>query len=458
MNCMNCGIKQKILQLDARVPRYTSYPTAPHFCEIEQGKNEYESALESLPKEEPLSLYLHIPFCPRLCWYCGCNTKITQRYAPVEDYVHLLLREIDIAAEKLAQPKSVSTIHFGGGSPSYLRAVDFDLIMQRLRKHFILTEQTEIAIEVDPRNISEGRVAAYAKNGVNRISLGVQDFDGRVLASVNRPQPFHLSYEAVRLMRAYGIQNINLDLIYGLPHQTPESMKRTIALAMTLEPSRLALFGYAHVPWMKKHMRLIEEGALPDKDLRYDLFETASRELVGNGFDMVGIDHFARADDPLCIAAKTGMLRRNFQGYTTDRAEDLIGLGVSSIGKVGDMYVQNAPDMPGYKSAVLDGKLPVRKYCLVRREDKLRADIIERLMCDFKADMRQICMRHGFEISHFQGEIERLKSYKALGFLTMEDDIVRLKPEARLMARNICAVFDMYLPQNPDQPRHAQAI
>lgn len=454
---MACEIKQKILQLDARVPRYTSYPTAPHFKNPDDNF-EYIDTLNNIDKNSPLSLYIHVPFCPKMCWYCGCNTKVTRRYAPVEDYVYLLLREINILAGALEHKRAVSHIHFGGGSPSYLRAVDFTLITEKLRTSFDIKDTAEIAIEVDPRNVSEGRIAAYAKEGVNRISLGVQDFDDSVLKAVNRQQPFHLSYKTVQLCRTYGINDINIDLIYGLPHQTVETMKRTIALSMTLEPSRVALFGYAHVPWMKKHMRLIEEGTLPDKDLRYDLFETASHEIIRHGFKAVGIDHFARPDDELSIAADNGTMRRNFQGYTTDATDNLIGLGVSSIGKLSDMYVQNAPDMPAYKAAVLDGKLPLKKYCPISDEDKLRAHIIERLMCDFKIDLAETYDTFGYAPDHFSAELHRLETYVTLGFIEVENHIITIKPHARLMARSICAIFDSYLSQPSNTPRHAQAI
>jgi oxygen-independent coproporphyrinogen-3 oxidase len=455
---MGCDLKEKVLSMDARVPRYTSYPTAPHFKPLD-GSDTYEQSLKAIPSGEDLSLYVHVPFCPKLCWYCGCNTKVTKRYAPVEDYVHLVLREIDILSSTLGEDKRpVSHIHFGGGSPSYLRAVDFDLLMNKLRETFSIRDNAEIAIEVDPRNVSEGRVAAYARNGVNRISLGVQDFDETVLTSVNRQQPFHLSYEAVRLFREYGIEDINLDLIYGLPHQSCESMDRTVALAMTLKPSRVALFGYAHVPWMKKHMRLIEEGALPDKDLRYDLFETAGKALIEHGYEAVGIDHFARPEDTLTQASKDGTLHRNFQGYTTDTTRNMIGIGVSSIGKLEGMYVQNAPDMPVYKQAILAGHLPAQKFCPIAEEDRLRADIIERLMCDFSVDVATKCEAHGFSRSHLEHELSQLETYQTLGFLEIKGSRITLTPHARLMARNICSVFDSYLTQNSEQKRHSQAV
>lgn len=454
---MSCALKQKILEMDARVPRYTSYPTAPHFKPLEN-PHVYQGWLKHLPSGADISLYIHIPFCPQLCWYCGCNTKITRRYTPVEDYVHLLLREIDILAAHIGTDRILSNIHFGGGSPGMLRGGDFALIMEKLRTTFHTRKDAEIALELDPRNVTEGRVATYAKHGVNRASLGVQDFDETVLIAVNRPQPFHLSYKAVQLMRHYGINGINLDLIYGLPHQTTNTVKATIDKALLLEPDRIAFFGYAHVPWAKKHMRLIDEDALPNKDMRYDLFQIGSEELQKAGYVPIGIDHFAKKGDSLCSAANAGTLHRNFQGYTTDPCDTLIGLGVSSIGKLPHGYIQNSPAMSAYQKAVLAEELPAAKYCLTRDEDHLRAAVIERLMCDFKADIHTLCKRYDFDAGYLDKELATLETYEALGFITLENGTITIKPEAKLMARSICAVFDAYLTPQDGAPRHAKAI
>ncbi len=453
---MLCNIKEQILQMDGRVPRYTSYPTAPHFKAVEGG--EAESCLQAIAANDALSLYFHVPFCPKLCWYCGCHTKITQRYAPVEDYVHLLLREIDMVHDRLQGRRRVVNIHFGGGSPSYLRANDFVLIMRHISQAFDIDVDADIAIEVDPRNVSESRIKAYAQSGVNRISLGVQDFDEKVLEGVNRAQPFELSLQAVQLCRQYGIEAINLDLIYGLPHQTPETMRRCVEQAMRLEPSRIALFGYAHVPWMKKHMRLIDEGALPDQSMRYDLFEAAKESLLAQGMVMIGIDHFAKPDDELVDAFVAGRLRRNFQGYTVDNAQHLLGFGASAIGKLGDSYIQNSPDMPIYKARILAGVLPIAKVCPISRHDRLRADIIERLMCDFNADVRAIAAYHGADASQFKPEFERLRFYEAKGFVSVDEGRIQVKPHAVLMVRMIAGIFDSYLNEKMDAPRHAQAV
>ena len=455
---MNC-FRDQILTFDARVPRYTSYPTAPQFSPIADEK-EYAQSLVRINAQNNISLYIHVPFCSKLCWYCGCNTKITRRYAPVEDYAHLLLREIDLVAEKLHQDHKICSIHFGGGSPGLLRACDFEMIISKLRSRMNISNASEIAIELDPRGITEGRIATYAKCGVNRVSLGVQDFDEKVLTAVNRQQPFALSYEAVKLLRKYGIEHINVDVMYGLPHQTLETQSRTFEKLLLLKPGRIAFFGYAHVPWMKKHMRLIDETSLPQKDLRFDLFEAGQNFLEENGYVPIGIDHFARPDDALVKAKHDGRLTRNFQGYVDDPSDTFIGLGVSSIGKTKTHYFQNFSDMPSYKNAILGGHLAVAKHCEISKDDEIRAKIIEQLMCYFKVNLHDICALFGCPVSMFETELNQLKSYEKLGFITIDNASVQIDPKAKLMARTICSIFDAHIQKSAGlkTPKHAQAI
>ena len=262
-------VKQEILNRNLCVPRYTSYPTAPHFKTVD-GHNEGKVWLGNLPKNSCVSLYLHIPFCTKLCYYCGCNTKVANKYTPIKTYLELLIKEISIISEAITPLHKVNKIHFGGGSPTILKPEDFAHLIKELRKSFNIQKNAEVAIEIDPRQVTEGKVATYAKYGVNRVSLGVQSFNQKVMASVNRPQPFHLTYEAFNLFNTYGIENINVDLMYGLPYQTVERVKRTAEYAALLKPKRIALFGYAHVPWLKKHMQLIDINTLPNAHDRYD--------------------------------------------------------------------------------------------------------------------------------------------------------------------------------------------
>lgn len=455
---MPCTLRDNILKFDRPVPRYTSYPTAPHFSPLSD-KSVYSHWLRSIGDDEALSLYLHVPFCPKLCWYCGCNTKITRRYAPVEDYAYLMMREIDMLGAALGGKKQVVNIHFGGGSPGLLRACDFEKVMIKLREVFDIADNADIAIEIDPRGVSEGRAAIYAKYGVNRISLGAQDFDDKVLSAVNRQQPFHLSYEAVKLFRHYGIPSINLDLLYGLPHQTLDNMRATIDKALMLAPERISLFGYAHVPWMKKHMRLIDEVALPDKDLRFDLFDLASDLLTQAGYVAIGIDHFAKADDPLVMMMHNKTMRRNFQGYTADNGNILIGIGASSIGRLDGGYIQNAVDMPAYKKSVLAGELPVNKICVLRDDDKIRADIIEQIMCYMRVDLDDAARKYNLDGEYFAQAMDKLKPYIQESFVTICDkNILQINDGARPVTRLVAAAFDEYLGHAPETPRHAKAI
>ena len=457
---MTHSFREKILSYDRLVPRYTSYPTAPHFKPIEEEDDRhYRNLLSSLPEQADISLYLHVPFCSKMCWYCGCHTKITERYAPVEDYAHLLLREIDMLADAISPSHRIQNIHFGGGSPGLLRACDFRLIMERIQGKFHMGDTPDIAIEIDPRGVTESRVAAYAETGVNRISLGVQDFDDKVLESVNRAQPFELSQQAVALFRKYGIPKFNFDLLYGLPHQTPANMEQTIEKALSLDPDRISLFGYAHVPWMKKHMRLIDENALPDNNARYDLFEMGAGKLQEAGYVAIGIDHFAKKDDSMAMALQAGRLRRNFQGYTTENTDALIGIGASSIGKFADGYVQNAVAMPHYKEAILGGRFAAQKYCPLSAEDKLRSDLIERLMCDFTVDVGQMCVQHGYEDHHLDAQLAELQDFINDGFVSVTDRrIIHINPLARQLVRVVCSVFDEYMAKTSTPQRHAKAI
>ena len=440
------------------MPRYTSYPPAPHFQTVKEGDKSTEQRLSDLQADETLSLYLHVPFCPKLCWYCGCHTKITQRYTPVENYIHLLMREIDLVAANLKYKNKVTHIHFGGGSPGMIRSIDFDKIMERLKDRFTLSPTVEISIELDPRNVTAGRVASYAKNGVNRVSLGIQDFNSTVLKAVNREQPFYLSYNAINLLKEHGITRVNFDLMYGLPHQTPQSMTETLKKALFLNPSRIAFFGYAHVPWMKKHMRLIESKTLPDNGQRYDLFETGQSILQKADYQQIGIDHFARTNDSLHTALKNKTLKRNFQGYTTDDADVLIGLGASAIGKIGHTYIQNAPDMPSYRNNILAGKIPTKKYLDLTPEDLLRSEIIEDIMCYGEADIGSLCQKHGFPTDYLDTEILELTDYIQKDLAILQKRKIVIKKSPHFVMRLVSNIFDSRRNSMPHQNQHAKAV
>ncbi|HNS44098.1 MAG TPA: oxygen-independent coproporphyrinogen III oxidase [Alphaproteobacteria bacterium] len=456
-------LKQTILSYDRAVPRYTSYPTAPLF-----GANfpaeKVVSWIEALPEGSKLSLYVHIPFCPKLCHYCGCFTHITSRYAPVEDYVHILRREISKMGARLGSKTGnrhiVTHLHFGGGSPTMLTAHDFRLLMDTLREFFTFDKNAEIAVEVDPRHMNEDLAQTYGECGVNRISLGVQDFDDKVMEAVNRVQPFDVVYKAVEHLRAAGISEFNLDFIYGLPYQTVRSLTRSMDYALLLKPNRFALYGYAHVPWKKKNMRLIPDEALPDATERFELFKTGAGVLEEAGYKPIGIDHFVKESDDMAIAQNEGHLGRNFQGYTNISPDALIGFGVSAISQYPQGFAQNTTVAHDYQESVLHGDHPpIAKGYEFKGEDLARKEIIEKLMCDLHADLDEIWSRHGHETSKLSVFKTQLKPFLDDGLATLsEDGALTIPEEARPLVRVIASTFDEYLPPVETTQRHSMAV
>jgi oxygen-independent coproporphyrinogen-3 oxidase len=437
------------------VPRYTSYPTAPHFHAGIDAAH-YAQWLGDAPAAASASLYLHVPFCTKLCWYCGCNTKIVARYAPVAAFADTLRREIALAAACLGRRQRVSAVHWGGGTPNILAAGDFLALTEALRESFALAADAEIAVEIDPRTLDAGMVAALAAAGVTRASLGVQDFDLRVQQAVNRVQPVAVVAQAVDALRAAGIGSINLDLMVGLPYQTPATVAATVDQAVALAPARVALFGYAHVPWMKKHQRLIDEAALPGPALRWQLTELATARLEGAGYVRIGLDHFARSEDPLAVAARGRQLRRNFQGYTTDDATLLLGFGPSAIGTLPQGYAQNASDVRGWSAAIAAGRLATVKGIALDDDDRLRGAVIESLMCDLAVDLAAVARAHGVAHMSFAAEKAILAGFAADGLVTLEGDIVCLTKLGRPLMRSVAAVFDSRLARSA--ARHSRAV
>jgi oxygen-independent coproporphyrinogen-3 oxidase len=429
-------------------PRYTSYPTAPHFTAA-VGPETYAGWLEELPEAATLSLYLHVPFCAELCHYCGCHTKVVRRREPIDAYADLLAREIDLLAARTAQ-QTVSAIHWGGGTPSMLgpdRLID---LTDRLAATFNCAP-AEHAIELDPRHIDRTLVQALVKMGVNRASLGVQEFAPHVQQAIGRIQPFEQVAAGVALLRAAGIAHLNFDLMYGLPHQSADDLNHSIALAHTLAPSRIALFGYAHVPWFKTHQRLIDTAALAGASERLAQAESARETLISLGYVPIGLDHFARPEDSLAQAAATSRLRRNFQGYTTDEADALIGLGVSAIGRMPQGFVQNAPDIGGYARAIENGRLATVRGTEFTADDRRRGRIIERLMCDLAADLDDL----GDEAA-VADAAEALAPLAAEGLVTIGEHRIAVTEAGRPFVRLAAAAFDAYFGKGT--ARHSRAV
>jgi oxygen-independent coproporphyrinogen-3 oxidase len=445
-----------IEKYDARVPRYTSYPTAPHFSP-DVDASSYSDWLGGLPAAAPVSLYIHVPFCTRLCWYCGCHTAAVARRAPLDRYADTLLAEIDLVDSALRRKLPVSHLHWGGGTPHALPPERLLQVMQHLREAFAFEDDAEVAVELDPRTAGPETIEALAAMGVTRASLGVQDFDPDVQRAVNRVQSFADTEACARRLRDAGIDAINLDLMYGLPLQTEAGVARTVGRALDLEPDRVAVFGYAHVPWLKKHQALIPETALPGLAERYRQLVAAETAIVARGYVPVGLDHYARPDDALAVAARARSMRRNFQGYTTDTAETLIGLGASAIGALPQGYAQNAAALPDYRERVRAGRLPTARGIAIGPDDRLRRDVIGQLMCHGEVDLAATAARHGSDAGGLLAAAPALAELAADGVIAWDGARVALRPEARPLVRNVAAVFDAYY-QPHGAARHASAV
>ena len=444
-----------LAKYDRNVPRYTSYPTAPHFHDG-IGPQDYGAWLAETPTDEPLSAYLHIQFCDSLCWFCGCHTKIVQRYEPVAAYLDVLRREIELVAERLGDIRSLTHLQFGGGSPSLLRARDITSVMAALHRSFSFTAGAELAVEIDPRDIDRPRITAWAEAGMTRASLGVQDFEPAVQRAINRQQGVGETARVVDWLRASGVDRLNIDVMYGLPYQTVANALRTVDQVLTLAPNRVAVFAYAHVPWMKRHQRLIADDALPGTVERWRQSEAIAGRLAAAGYVRIGLDHFARADDTLARALASGTLRRNFQGYTTDGAPTLIGFGASAIGSLPAGYVQNSVPVARYGEAIMNGRLATTRGLRLDDEDRRRRSMIERLMCFFAVDLTAVAASPAAATPLDDEERLRLEDMARDGIVEINGGQVRVTDTGRPFVRNVCAAFDRYLPAGT--ARHSRAV
>jgi len=439
---------------EARLPRYTSYPPSPEFSPT-IGFETYGNWLSRLRPDAPASLYLHVPFCRSMCWYCGCHTTITARDQPVVEYLDLLRREIDMVAARAPQPVQVDKVHFGGGTPTIVAPTDFVALTDLLRDRFAYTAAAEIAVEIDPRTLTIEMAGALGGAGVSRASLGVQSFDPVVQRAVNRIQSEEITIEAVDRLRQSGVRSINFDLIYGLPHQTVRSCIDTVSAAAAMRPDRFAVFGYAHVPSFKKHQRMIEEEVLPDSFARMEQALAIAEALVSAGYVQIGLDHFALPEDELARSQAAGKLRRNFQGYTTDNCETLIGFGASAIGRTRQGYVQNQVGLGFYAGSISNGQLATARGYRLTAEDRLRAEIIERLMCDFEVDVPAVCGRQGFDAEELIIGNGKLLELAKDGVVDLAGGVIRVRRDRRFLVRAAAAAFDGYF--HKSQRSHSQA-
>ena len=444
-----------IARHSGQAPRYTSYPTAVQFGPAVTADT-YVQWLGALDPATPISLYLHIPFCTQLCWYCGCHTKAVHRPEPINAYVEVLLKEIALVRAALPARMPVQAVHLGGGSPNLAPLQAMDALFTELRTAFALTADVQIAAELDPSTLTEDWVRAVGAHGLTRASLGVQNLAPEVQKAVNRIEDPGDIIRAVAWLRAAGVGSINLDLMYGLPHQTVANTIDTLDEVLSLRPERLAVFGYAHVPKFKAHQRLIDEAALPDTGARMDQMEAVRQRLAREDYLPIGLDHFALPHDALATALSKGTLRRNFQGYTSDPDGPVLGLGASAIGALPQGFVQNQAQDLAWRGAVNQGQLPVYRGLAVTADDRFRGEIIERLMCDLQVDLNAVCVRHGRAVSELAPEIEALAPFVADGLIFLDEAEIQLTPGGRGFVRSICAVFDRYF--EPQGRRHSSGL
>jgi len=438
---------------DAKVPRYTSYPTAPRFNR-EVGGGHFARWIGEIAPGAAISLYVHVPFCRRLCWFCACRTQGTQSDAPVRAYLETLKAEIAMLKAHLPEGVHLSRLHWGGGTPTLLAPDMMTELAEAIRALAPFTEATEFSVEIDPGEIDGARLDALAAAGMNRASIGVQDFDPQIQATIGRLQSYEITRDAVAEIRARGVKSLNADILYGLPHQSKERITESVQKLLSLTPDRVALYGYAHVPWMAKRQQMIPTDALPSPQERLALFETARRLFLWDNYDEIGIDHFALRQDGLSIAARKGLLRRNFQGYTDDTAEVLVGIGASSISRFPQGYAQNAPATGAHTAAIRAGRFSTARGHEFSHDDLLRGRMIEQLMCDFRIDIAEITARFGVERDVVVALLQR--SFDAFpGMLELTDEGLAIPPEARPLTRMVARSLDAY---EMDAEGHSSAI
>lgn len=430
-------------------PRYTSYPPATQFREGFGGPEAAAEIARREPAPRGISLYFHLPFCETLCWFCGCTTVITLDHGRGQTYVGQLEREMDLVLPHLQPGREVVQLHWGGGTPTFLRPDEIRRLGEAIHRRFRCASDVEASVEIDPRRLSEDHVRALQEAGFNRASLGVQDFDPQVQQAVHRIQSRELTAQAIDWLRASGFQSVNVDLIYGLPHQSPVSFARTLDTVLELRPDRFAVFNYAHVPWMKPQQKIFDKrSVLPAPETKLEVLKLITERLTGDaGYVYIGMDHFARATDELAVAQANRTLQRNFQGYSTRGGSDILGFGMSAISQTEHAYWQNAKDLPVYGAQVEAGELPVSRGCRLTEDDRIRRTVIMEIMCNLGLDYAKIGRELGLDVrTRFATEIEGLADMEADGLLQRTPEAIRISDLGRLLVRNIAMRFDAYLP------------
>jgi len=434
-------------------PRYTSYPTALEFSDAFAYET-YIEKIENQDKTRPLSLYFHLPFCRNACYFCGCNVVFTSKEEKMLRYIDYLKREMEILVKHVDTSREVIQMHFGGGTPTFFTADQLSSIITMIKSHFKnFAKDAEISCEIDPRHINEDQMKVMSEAGFNRVSFGVQDFNEKVQVAVHRVQPYDITKNAMDLARKYKMLSVNVDLIYGLPFQTLETFRETLEQVITLEANRFAVFNYAHVPWLKKTMRKIDETTLPRPDVKLQIMQYTIDFMHSHGYKMIGMDHFAKPDDELFKAIKKGELHRNFQGYTTKGGADLIGIGLTSIGEgAADYYAQNFKEMNAYEAAIDAGKLPFERGVVLNDDDKVRQFVIMELMSNFKLDIKRFEQTFGLVFKdYFADALEALAPFVEDDIIEITDSQITCNETGTLLIRNIAMPFDAYM------GKHAQS-
>ncbi len=452
---------EKYKKYDRPGPRYTSYPTAPHFNENFTHENYLDEILktnygDNLPD---LSLYYHLPFCDTLCYFCGCNMVITRNRDRVKEYLKYLKKEIDLVRSYLLPDRKVAQLHWGGGTPTHLRPEEIDELASFIKESFQFKEDSENGCEIDPRDLTRAHLEALRKNGFNRISMGVQDFNEKVQKAVNRIQPEDITRQTVQWVRELEFGSINLDLMYGLPFQTLESFAETVDKIIDVSPDRIAVFNYAHVPWMKKHMALIHAEDLPAPEIKLEILKMTIEKLTSAGYVFIGMDHFAKPDDELAIALKEKKLYRNFQGYSTHSGADLYAMGITGISQLHQVYAQNYKTEKEYFGALDEERIPVVKGYRLSDDDILRRDVIMKLMCNFELEFKTIEDKYNIDFKkYFAWGLNNLKEMEQDELVLINDNKIEVTEMGKLLIRNIAINFDYYIEHKEDTAKYSRTV
>jgi oxygen-independent coproporphyrinogen III oxidase len=451
----------KFKKYDKPGPRYTSYPTAPQFNESFTNEDYFDEIVRTnygsnLPD---LSLYFHLPYCDTLCYFCGCNMIITRNRDRVKEYTRYLKKEIDLVRGYLLPERKVAQLHWGGGTPTHLDPDEINDLASYIKNSFNITDESENGCEIDPRGLTKEHLEALRNNGFNRISMGVQDFDERVQKAVNRIQPEEMTRQAITWVRELGYQSINLDLIYGLPFQNPETFADTVKKIIDISPDRIAVFNYAHLPWLKKHMGLIHSEDIPPADIKLEILKNTIEQLTSAGYTFIGMDHFAKPEDELSVALREKKLYRNFQGYSTHAGADLYAMGITSISQLGQIYAQNYKTEKEYYRSLDEEKFPISRGYKLNQDDIIRRDVITRIMCDFELNFKSVEEKFNINFrEYFSWGLNNLKEMENDGLLTINDEKLSINEMGRLLVRNIAMNFDGYIERKEDTARYSRTV